>query len=109
MFIAFRKILTSWQLTGWILQFLGLARSIHRIEMSSLSHSVTRKGATVEIYIYKWNGEIEWTLEIANSSDDAVVWTEPFQSEELALDVALSAIDQEGIAAFHEASPCTIR
>ena len=73
MFIAFRKMLTSWQLTGWTLQFLDLARSIHRIGMASLSHSVTRQGASVEIYIYRWNGEIEWTLEIANSSDDAVV------------------------------------
>jgi hypothetical protein len=68
---------------------------------SSLSRVIEENGARVEIAIYCLE-DSEWTLEVVASDGCSTVWEEPFDSEQAALEEALSAIKEEGIASFFE-------
>jgi uncharacterized protein len=67
---------------------------------SSLSRIVEENGERVEIAIYRLE-DTDWSLEII-ADGASTVWEEPFESEQAALDEALSAIKDEGIASFFE-------
>jgi hypothetical protein len=72
--------------------------------MSPLSRTFTRDGWTLEIEIYE-DGEGKWLLEVVDERNTSTVWTEPFETEQLALDEALRAIEEEGIEGFSESLP----
>jgi len=72
--------------------------------ISPLSRTFTRDGWTLEIDIYE-DGSGKWLLEVVDERNTSTVWTEPFDTEQLALDEALRAIEEEGIAAFSESLP----
>ncbi|MEM7748816.1 MAG: hypothetical protein AAF346_11225 [Pseudomonadota bacterium] len=100
MFGSFRELLRGWH--GLESRLFGSRDQEvpEQIELSPLSQPLTREDVTVEINIYRWTGEDEWTLEISGGRDDAVIWTVPFATDELALAAALVAIDKEGVASF---------
>lgn len=70
---------------------------------SPLSRVIEEDGERVEIFIYSIE-DAEWTLEIVASDGCSTVWEEPFESEEVALAEALSAIKDEGIKSFSESA-----
>jgi hypothetical protein len=72
--------------------------------LSALSRTVTRDGWTLEIEIYE-DGSGKWLLEVVDERNTSTVWTEPFDTEQLALDEALRAIEEEGIEGFSESLP----
>ena len=71
---------------------------------SPLSRTVTRDGWTLEIEI-SGDGNGKWLLEIVDERNTSTVWTEPFDTEQLALAEALRAIEEEGIESFSESLP----
>ncbi|MEM6495344.1 MAG: hypothetical protein AAF709_01315 [Pseudomonadota bacterium] len=109
MFGSFRELLRGWQ--GLENRLFGSPNhdAPEQLEHSRLSQTITREGVTVEINIYRWTDDDEWTLEISGASDDAVIWTEPFASDQLALDAALAAIDKEGVASFDRSTLGALR
>jgi hypothetical protein len=73
-------------------------------KMSNLCRTVTRDGWKLEIAIYE-DGEGKWLLEVIDETETATVWTEPFETGQLALDEALKAIEENGIECFSESLP----
>lgn len=69
------------------------------IKMSTLCQSVTRDGKTVQIEIFE-DGENKWLLEVVDQYGNSTVWDDPFDTEQEALDEAMSTIDEEGIDAL---------
>jgi len=67
---------------------------------SPLSQVIDRDGETVRVDIYKGEDEEGWFLEIVDIYSNSTVWDETFETEQQALDMALSSIDKEGIKAF---------
>jgi hypothetical protein len=66
---------------------------------SDLQQSFSQYGRTVEIYIYRMP-DTEWTLEIVDEYDNSTVWDETFATDQLALDAALKAFEEESIYGF---------
>ncbi|MEW5248850.1 hypothetical protein [Microbulbifer sp. 2201CG32-9] len=66
---------------------------------SALCQSYTENGITVQIDIYE-DGEGAWLLEIVDENNNTTVWEDTFTSEQGALDEALEALSEEGIASF---------
>jgi hypothetical protein len=44
--------------------------------------------------------DTEWTLEIVDEYDNSTVWDETFATDQLALDAALKAFEEESIYGF---------
>jgi uncharacterized protein len=63
---------------------------------SPLSRSLSEDGHTLRIEIYGGAGEPGWILEIEDERGTSTVWSEPFDTEQAALDEALAAIAEEG-------------
>ena len=80
-----------------------------RLVFSPLCQSVSRDNVTVEVHIVRLAGEDDWTLEIVDQDDGSTVWNDPFDSDAEALDVALNAIDKNGISAFLVQTPGTLQ
>lgn len=60
---------------------------------------IERNRWTVDVEIYR-DHEGGWILQIDDGRGNATVWTDPFATEQAALDAALEAIDSEGIESF---------
>ena len=69
---------------------------------SPLQQRVTRDGHAVDIQIYKSIEEEAWLLEVVDDFGGSTVWDGTFATDREALDAALEAIDEEGIASFSE-------
>ncbi|MDI9331354.1 MAG: UPF0149 family protein [Alphaproteobacteria bacterium] len=67
---------------------------------SKLEQIYTSEGLRVEIWIYRFSHDVEWILEVVTPNGTSVVWDEPFKTDQEALDFALSAIQEDGIAIF---------
>ena len=67
---------------------------------SPLQQSCTMNGHTVEIHIYKFEGDNDWSLELVDAAGTSTVWDDRFDSDKAALDHALECIEKEGIEAF---------
>ena len=72
--------------------------------VSPLSRTFSKDGWTLEIEIYE-DGNGKWLLEVVDERNTSTVWTEPFDTEQLALDEAHRAIAEEGIEGFSESLP----
>jgi uncharacterized protein len=70
------------------------------IVVSPLCRSVELDGATVEIHIYRGDDEETWVLEIVDQQGTSTIWDDRFESDQEALDEALSALELEGIRPF---------
>ncbi|MCO1333191.1 hypothetical protein MO867_02450 [Microbulbifer sp. OS29] len=66
---------------------------------SELSQIYSEGEVSVQIDIYE-DGEGSWLLEIVDSSNNSTVWEDAFDSEKEALEEALDALKEEGIATF---------
>ncbi|GEM_PF-973929 len=73
------------------------------IIQSPLSQTLTEDGITIEIIIFRDADEDEWTLEILDHNDGSTIWEDGFETEEEALEEALRAIEEDGIASFAKA------
>lgn len=70
------------------------------LEDSPLSGEIVRDGETLDIRIYRGGDEKAWILEIVNDHGTSTVWDGQFPTDQAALDEALQAIEEQGIAAF---------
>ncbi|MCX2834850.1 hypothetical protein [Microbulbifer thermotolerans] len=64
-----------------------------------MSQTYREGDVTVQIDIYE-DGEGGWLLEIVDENNNSTVWEDSFDTEQEALDEALDALREEGIAAF---------
>lgn len=60
---------------------------------------IERNRWTVNVEIYP-DREGGWILQIVDGRGNATIWTDPFATEQTALDAALEAIDNDGIESF---------
>ena len=73
----------------------------YEIVMSPLSRDVTQDGVTVKIFIYRSeHDDDEWILEVVDHEGASTVWDDPFPTDQAAMDEAMRAIEEEGIATF---------
>ena len=77
---------------------------MRRPEISELSRTVKKDGWELDIVIMD-DGEGKWLLSIHDDSGGGTHWTESFDTEQRALDEALKAIDEEGVASFTVPQP----
>ncbi len=63
---------------------------------SPLCRSVTDKGRTVRLEIYR-GLDTEWSLEAVDEYNNSTVWDDLFATDQAALDEALRTIRDEGI------------
>lgn len=68
--------------------------------VSPLCRSVELDGATVEIHIYRGGEEETWVLEVVDQQGTSTAWDDRFESDQEALEEALSALVLEGISPF---------
>ena len=61
---------------------------------SPLSQSVTRKGVSVRVEIYR-GSQGGWILEVVDAENASHVWDERFETDQQALTEALRALDEE--------------
>jgi hypothetical protein len=70
------------------------------IVRSGLSGHLTQDGITVELCIYRLEGEAEWSLEVVNAAGSSIVRDDPFSSDDAAREEFLRTVAEEGMAAF---------
>lgn len=69
------------------------------ITNSPLSQNITKDDQTIRVDIYKGDDD-GWFLEIVDIDNNSTVWDDPFDSDQLAFDEAMNAIEKKGILAF---------
>jgi hypothetical protein len=52
-----------------------------RVDVSPLSHEFTADGLTVDVEIYKIDGNDGWTFEVAVDEDTSIVSTRPMRGD----------------------------
>lgn len=67
---------------------------------SGKSRELKIDGYSFSIEIYRLEEDPAWTLEVIDPEGTSHVWDEQFQSDEKALDAAITAIESEGPVAF---------
>jgi hypothetical protein len=68
----------------------------YQLTISPLCQSITDKGHTVRIDIYR-GPDTAWTLEVVDVSNNSTVWDDLFVTDQAALDEGLRTIREEGI------------
>ncbi len=68
----------------------------YQLTMSPLCRSVTDKGHTVQLEIYR-GPDSAWTLEVVDAFNNSTVWDDLFATDQAALDEGLRTIREEGI------------
>ena len=68
----------------------------YQLTMSPLCRSITAKGRTVQLEIYR-GPDTGWTLEAVDASNNSTVWDDLFATDQAALDEALRTIHEDGI------------
>jgi hypothetical protein len=71
---------------------------------SPLCRTIRKDGWKLEICIFE-DGEGKWLLEVINDVNTSTCWTEPFNTDQEALDEALRTIKENGIEDFHVSQP----
>ncbi|WP_027961174.1 hypothetical protein [Halomonas halodenitrificans] len=67
---------------------------------SPVSQAVTYDGHTLQVEIYRLEGEPDWVLEVVNEDGASHVWDDRFVSDQAALEAVHEAVSEEGIDAF---------
>ena len=67
---------------------------------SPLSQRLIRHGVAVQVEIYG-DGKGRWILEVIDSQDTSHVWDDPFDSDLLALEEAIRALEEETVEFLH--------
>lgn len=66
-------------------------------EISPLSQEFTDNGITIDVMIYKIEGNDGWTLEIAIDDETSVAWTELFPTDQEAWDDFIRGVQEVGL------------
>jgi hypothetical protein len=66
-------------------------------DLSHLSREFTDGDITVDVLIYKIEGNDGWTLEVALDDETSVTWTELFPTDEEAWEDFTRAIEEVGL------------
>ena len=72
--------------------------------VSSKSLRVVLEGHWFSIEIYRLEHEEQWTLEVVDADGTSHVWDELFDSDRVARDTAIRALEQEGPLVFMRGS-----
>lgn len=67
------------------------------LEISPLSQTISSGGRTVNVQIYRLEGESDWILEVEDVFNNSTVWDDPFESDSAALTEAKKTIIAEGV------------
>lgn len=70
------------------------------LEVSPLSQPISSGGRTVNVQIYRFEGEPEWVLEVEDEFGNSTVWDETFPTEAAALVEAKKTILAEGVSSL---------
>jgi hypothetical protein len=71
---------------------------------SPLERTISHGAASVRIFIYREPSDAHWHLELEDHLGGSTVWDDAFDSDQAALDAALSSIDEEGLESFAASS-----
>ena len=71
---------------------------------SPLQRTLTERGRWVKVCIYRMP-DSQWTLEVEDDKGGSTVWDDPFESDQVALEVALAEIEAVGLLNFIEVPP----
>lgn len=71
-----------------------------KLIISRLSRTITRDGITVDIHIFRSEGDPEWTLEVVDHDGASTVWEDTFATEQDALNEVFQTIAVEGMSGF---------
>lgn len=72
----------------------------HDVIFSELCQSVTRKGITVRVEIYRIATDSRWWLEVVNELKSSTVWDDPFDTDAEAWEAFEETLAEEGIESF---------
>jgi hypothetical protein len=61
---------------------------------------ISLDGVTVDVKIYKLEGDPQWVLEVTNEHGTSTVWNIEFDSDEEAYGAFQLVVDEEGMQAF---------
>lgn len=67
------------------------------LEVSPLSQKISSRGRTIEIQIYRLEGEEQWALEVVDEYSNSTVWDDTFKTDSAALTEAKKTILAEGV------------
>jgi hypothetical protein len=71
-----------------------------KLEVSPLSQPISSGGHTVNVQIYRLEGEAEWALEVEDEFGNSTVWDKTFLKESAALVEAKKTILAEGVSSL---------
>jgi hypothetical protein len=71
---------------------------------SPLGREITSNGTTVKIGIYRSEVERSWILDVEDHLGGSTVWDDRFATDKEALDAAITAIEEDGIESFAQAT-----
>lgn len=71
-----------------------------KLIISRLSRTITRDGVTVDVHIFRSEGDPEWTLEVVDHGGASTVWEDTFVTEQDALNEVFQTIAVEGMSGF---------
>ena len=72
----------------------------YELVMSPLNREITMSNTTINVLIYRGPNDQRWTLEVEDERGGSTVWSDPFLTDEEALDEVLRVIEEDGIACF---------
>ncbi len=70
------------------------------LEISPLSQKISSGGKTVDVQIYRLEGEDQWALEIVDEYNNSTVWDDTFKTDSAALTEAKKTILAEGVTSL---------
>jgi len=79
------------------------------IVMSPLCREITGDGTSVQVDIYRVEGEPGWILEVIDEENASTVWDVPFDTDQEALDEVMKVIKLDGIRSFLDGEYGTIQ
>lgn len=71
-----------------------------KLEHSDLSQRISSGGKTVDVQIYRMEGEPHWWLEVEDEFNNSTCWDDPFTTASAALTEVKKTILAEGIQAL---------
>lgn len=74
-----------------------------KIYVSPLSTQFTEAGTTVDVQIYKLEGNDGWTLEIGIDDDTSIAWTQSFPDDQSAWDEFVQTVEAVSLKKLLEA------
>lgn len=71
-----------------------------KLVFSPLCRRIKRKRISIRVHIYRLERDDDWMLEVEDQTGGSTVWTEPFSTDQAALDEVMNVIETEGIETF---------